>query len=64
MSVECGECERDLRGGHDRSCSRWRPEQELCICDPEWQHDCPIHGWEQYRVAAGGVEGTDPKDET
>lgn len=22
MSVECGECERDLRGGHDPSCSR------------------------------------------
>lgn len=22
MSIECGECERDLRGGHDESCSR------------------------------------------
>ena len=22
MSIECGECERDLRGGHDLSCSR------------------------------------------
>jgi hypothetical protein len=22
MSMECGECERDLRGGHDRECSR------------------------------------------
>lgn len=22
MSVECGECERDLRGGHDVACSR------------------------------------------
>jgi hypothetical protein len=25
MSIECGECERDLRGGHDSSCSRWKP---------------------------------------
>jgi hypothetical protein len=23
MSMECGECERDLRGGHDISCSRY-----------------------------------------
>lgn len=23
MSIECGECERDLRGGHDMSCSRY-----------------------------------------
>ena len=22
MSVECSECERDARGGHDESCSR------------------------------------------
>lgn len=22
MSLECSECERDLRGGHDYSCSR------------------------------------------
>lgn len=23
MSIECGECERDLRGGHAPSCSRY-----------------------------------------
>ena len=23
MSLECSECERDLRGGHDPSCSRY-----------------------------------------
>lgn len=23
MSIECGECESDLRGGHDISCSRY-----------------------------------------
>lgn len=28
MGIECGECERDLRGGHDPSCSRYRP----CVC--------------------------------
>jgi len=22
MSLECGECERDVRGGHDDECSR------------------------------------------
>lgn len=28
MGIECAECERDLRGGHDPSCSRVnRPEQ-------------------------------------
>jgi hypothetical protein len=25
LSIECGECERDLRGGHDPSCSRYKP---------------------------------------
>ena len=25
MSLECSECERDLRGGHDKSCSRYNP---------------------------------------
>jgi hypothetical protein len=25
MGIECGECERDLRGGHDDNCSRNRP---------------------------------------
>lgn len=27
MSMECGECERDLRGGHDISCSRYNLER-------------------------------------
>ena len=31
MSVECSECERDLRGGHDPECSRYRdPRDEVC----------------------------------
>jgi len=46
MSLECSECERDLRGGHDKSCSHWTPEQELCTCDPEWNGLCPVHGWD------------------
>jgi hypothetical protein len=25
MSIECSECERDLRGGHDPACSRYSP---------------------------------------
>lgn len=28
MSIECGECEHDLRGGHARDCSRW----QLLVC--------------------------------
>lgn len=28
MSIECGECERDLRGGHDPACSRYRASDE------------------------------------
>lgn len=27
MSIECGECEHDLRGGHDEHCSR-----AMCTC--------------------------------
>ena len=31
MSIECSECERDLRGGHDESCSRYRdPRNAVC----------------------------------
>lgn len=29
MSIECGECERDLRGGHERWCSRYNVMQEI-----------------------------------
>jgi DnaJ-class molecular chaperone len=32
MGMECSECERDLRAGHDPSCSRYKPEQA---------HRCP-----------------------
>ncbi len=48
MSLECGECERDLRGGHDSTCSRYA--RYLCpACDTEligdgggeWPFTCP-----------------------
>ena len=28
MSIECGECEHDLRGGHSPDCSRYVPFRE------------------------------------
>lgn len=31
MSIECSECERDARQGHDPSCSRYvDPRDEVC----------------------------------
>jgi hypothetical protein len=30
MSIECGECERDLRGGHSTDCSRYK--RRVCKC--------------------------------
>lgn len=39
MSVECGECERDLRGEHDPSCSRYKPY--ICAnCEDGNHHWC------------------------
>lgn len=39
MSMECGECERDLRGGHGPECSRYEP-----ICGNQKPH--PPHTWD------------------
>ena len=47
MSLECSECECDLRGGHDESCSRHRfcqcghgqrdhDDNECTKCDCRW----------------------------
>jgi len=44
MSIECRECERDLRGGHDEECSRYVKPCDVCIathCDEEC--DCECH---------------------
>lgn len=39
MSLECSECERDMRGPHDESCSRYVPPK-MCVCGhDEYQHD-------------------------
>ena len=39
MSVECSECERDLRSGHDKTCSRYRDEG-ICVCGHHYdRHD-------------------------
>lgn len=35
MSIECAECERDLRGGHAIGCSRRR-----CKCDAYEADEC------------------------
>lgn len=44
MSLECSECERDLRGGHDKRCSRYVKPCDECLrteCDEEC--DCKCH---------------------
>lgn len=41
MSMECGECEHDLRGGHHPSCSRYKP----CAC-PNCGSD--LEDWDGY----------------
>ena len=43
MSIECSECERDLRGGHDESCSRYVRPCDQCLnseCDEECSCEC------------------------
>lgn len=48
MGMECGECERDLRGGHDASCSRYKPQVCPVCCDSLEDGDgymwCKKHG--------------------
>ena len=49
MSLECGECERDLRGPHDPSCSHYKPPARCGICSEKLAEDdfglyCPTHG--------------------
>lgn len=49
MSLECGECERDLRGPHAPSCSQYKPPARCGICDKLLVEDdfglyCPTHG--------------------
>lgn len=51
MSVECAECERDLRSGHHHLCSRYTPPPKCSKCEV-YMHDdgvmffCPTHGYD------------------
>lgn len=55
MSIECGECDRDLRAGHAPTCSRYEPpeltpRQELRLEDlikhlDEWEAAAPGRLW-------------------
>ena len=58
MSVECSECEHDLRGGHAESCSRYDPRMKDCTCDPEWNGLCQVHGWDAARSPSGAAKET------
>jgi len=40
MSLECRECERDLRGGHDKGCSRY---VKPCCKRHDEDGGCPVH---------------------
>jgi hypothetical protein len=46
MSLECSECERDLRGPHDPSCSRYVHHAADCalLRDEERECDCGAEG--------------------
>jgi hypothetical protein len=39
MSIECRECERDLRGPHDEGCSRYQPPGACKCGHSEHAHD-------------------------
>lgn len=53
MSLECSECERDMRGGHDPTCSRHLGEPPKCTCtfrlsgldDDHHQDACAVSLW-------------------
>lgn len=68
MSIECGECEHDLRGGHAPGCSRYvqhaptcqllDDEEAECTCDPQPKRqpqvvfECEIGFHQKARVVA------------
>lgn len=53
MSLECSECERDIRSGHDRTCSRFCGPEPECTCtfwltgmdDEHHQDACAVTLW-------------------
>jgi len=54
MSLECRECERDLRGGHDKGCSMYA---KPCCKRHDEDGGCPVH------PAKAGVRRKWPKCE-
>ncbi len=40
MSIECGECEADLRGGHDPSCARYVKHAPTCPLPNDEEAGC------------------------
>jgi len=54
VSLECRECERDLRGGHDKGCSRY---VKPCCKRHDEDGGCPIH------IAKAGARRKWPKCE-
>lgn len=52
MGAECSECERDLRGGHDESCSRY--SYRACPdCGVRLKNRDPDDGWDYVCVCCG-----------
>ncbi len=54
MSVECSECERDARGGHDPSCSRYRDPRDV-VCEATSNYLLGL-GEPEYALKNGGLQ--------
>jgi hypothetical protein len=54
MSIECGECERDLRAGHSLDCSRYKRQIPLPLYSVRISTVNPSHFFvEKYSVNTG-----------
>lgn len=54
MSLECSECEHDLRGGHDPSCSRYRDRRDA-VCEAASDYMLGL-GNREFAELNGGIE--------
>ena len=69
MSVECGECECDLHGAHDPSCSRWERCKRRVDAAPLRSQRCRLvsgHGGEcEWRLKQAEARhfGNDSREE-
>ena len=50
MSIECSECERDLRGGHDPSCSRFHRTDGMKLI---WKFPIQIKAYQELKLPYG-----------